>query len=88
MNVQPKLPLESNLMENRQISFLLFRALRNKFEAERDEGLATLHIYFSNSVGIGEHPQIVEEMAKQVDKVASAEDKLNSLTRSFKDYLN
>ena len=64
-----------------KIQTLLFKALRNRFEAERDEASATLEIYFSNPVGIGEHPQIVDEMAKQIDKLANAEDKLNTLTR-------
>jgi len=30
-------------------------------------------------VGIGEHPQIVEEMSKQLEKFANAEDALNAL---------
>ncbi len=69
-----------------KIQSLLFKALRNRFEAERDEASATLEIYFSNPVGIGEHPQIVDEMAKQVDKLANAEDKLNTLTREYKEF--
>jgi len=69
-----------------KIQSLLFKALRNRFEAERDEASATLEIYFSNPVGIGEHPQIVDEMAKQVDKLANAEDKLNTLTRQYKEF--
>lgn len=69
-----------------KIQSLLFKALRNRFEAERDEASATLEIYFTNPVGIGEHPQIVDEMAKQVDKIANAEDKLNTLTREYKEF--
>lgn len=71
-----------------KIQALLFKALRNRFEAERDEASATLEIYFSNPVGIGEHPQIVDEMAKQIDKLANAEDKLNTLTREYKELFN
>ena len=71
-----------------KIQTLLFKALRNRFEAERDEASATLEIYFSNPVGIGEHPQIVDEMAKQIDKLANAEDKLNTLTREYKELFN
>ena len=70
-----------------KIQTLLFKALRNRFEAERDEASATLEIYFSNPVGIGEHPQIVDEMAKQIDKLANAEDKLNTLTREYKEVI-
>ena len=34
-------------------------------------------------LGIGEHPQHLEEMDKLVDKIATAEDKLQSLNKHF-----
>ncbi len=71
-----------------KIQSLLFKALRNRFEAERDEASATLEIYFSNPVGIGEHPQIVDEKAKQIEKLANAEDKLNTLTKEYRELFN
>lgn len=74
-------------MENK-IQHALFKALRNRFEAEKDESYATLCVYFENPAGIGEHPQVVEEMAKQIDKMASAEDKLKTLTITFKEYFS
>ena len=42
---------------------------------------ATIAIYLSKSVGIGEHPQHVEEVDKLIDKIAQAEEKLNVLQR-------
>jgi len=36
-----------------------------------------------NSVGIGEHPQHIDEVDKQLQKIAEAEEKLVSL-QSFK----
>ncbi len=71
-----------------KIQELMFRALRNRFEAERDEALATLEVYFTNPAGIGEHPQIIEEMAKLINKLTSAEDNLSCLTRTYKEYIN
>ena len=59
----------------------LHRALVARYEAERDEALATLEVYYTNPAGIGEHPQIVEEMAKMVEKVGNAEDCLNVLNK-------
>jgi len=38
-----------------------------------------LNIYLTNSVGIGEHPQHLEEIDKQLDKIANAEEKLDAL---------
>lgn len=71
-----------------KIQELMFRALRNRFEAERDEALATLEVYFTNPAGIGEHPQIIDEMAKLINKLTSAEDNLSCLTRTYKEYIN
>ena len=54
-------------------------ALEKKYEAEIAQADATVHIYFNNSVGIGEHPQHIEELDKLVSKIADAEDKLKIL---------
>ena len=62
---------------------LLYNALKSKYEAEKASALATLDVYFTNAAGIGEHPQIVEEMAKQLELLANAEDCLESLGRNF-----
>ena len=54
-------------------------ALRAKYEAEIAEADATANIYLENSVGIGEHPQHIEEVNKQVEKIANAKEKLDVL---------
>ncbi len=54
-------------------------ALRAKYNAQRLEALATLEVYMKNSVGIGEHPQIIEEMDKLVKSIAEANDCLETL---------
>jgi len=51
-------------------------ALRLKYEAEIAEADATANIYLDNSVGIGEHPQHIEEVNKQVERIANAKEKL------------
>lgn len=58
---------------------LLYKALESKYLAQIDEAKATLAIYFESSVGIGEHPQHLEEMDKFVAQLAEAEDKLQVL---------
>lgn len=62
---------------------LLYNALVKKYEAQKAEAMATLNIYFNSSVGIGEHPQHLEEMDKFVDLLASADDKLEALKKNF-----
>ena len=54
-------------------------ALALKYESEIAEAEATLLVYFSNPVGIGEHPQHLEEMDKYVEKMANAKDKIETL---------
>jgi len=54
-------------------------ALRARYEAEIAEADATANIYLENSVGIGEHPQHIEEVNKQVEKIANAKEKLDVL---------
>ena len=51
-------------------------ALRAKYEAEIAEADATANIYLDNSVGIGEHPQHIEEVNKQIEKIANAKERL------------
>ena len=40
-------------------------------------------IDFDSSVGIGEHPQFIEEMDKQLEKMSNAEEKLTTLNKHF-----
>ena len=54
-------------------------ALRAKYEAEIAEADATANIYLENSVGIGEHPQHIDEINKQIEKIANAKEKLDVL---------
>ena len=54
-------------------------ALRARYEAEFEESDATINIYQSNSVGIGEHPQHLDEINKLVEKIANAKEKIEVL---------
>jgi len=67
-----------------KIAESMYKALIKKYEAEIAEAEATLLIYFNNPVGIGEHPQHLEEMDKMIEKYANAKDKLDSLTGLIK----
>ena len=68
-------------------STLLYEALELKYRAQIAEAKATLSIYFENSVGIGEHPQHLEEMDKLISQLAEAQDKLEALNQiTFNQY--
>lgn len=62
---------------------LKVEALRAKYQAQRLEAIATLEVYIKNAVGIGEHPQIIEEMDKLVRDVADADGCLEVLDQIF-----
>jgi len=64
------------------IKKLILDALEKKYDAEITAAEATIKIYLESSVGIGEHPQHIEEVDKQMDKIAQAEEKLKIL-KSF-----
>ena len=57
----------------------ILNALRARYEAEIAEADAIVNIYLSNSVGIGEHPQHIDEVNKLIDKIAQAKEKLDVL---------
>ena len=62
---------------------VILKALEDKYNAQISEADATLKIYFNNSVGIGEHPQHIEECDKLIEKIANAEEKLIILKESI-----
>ena len=57
----------------------ILNALEAKYEAQIAEADATINIYLNNSVGIGEHPQHIEEVDKQLQKISDAQEKLSAL---------
>ena len=61
----------------------MLTALEARYNAQIMEADATIKIYFENSVGIGEHPQHIDEVDKLIEKIAAAEEKLQVL-QSFK----
>ena len=56
-------------------------ALKKRYEAQIAESLATLNIYLTNSVGIGEHPQHLDEMNKLLQVMVDAEEKIKMIER-------
>ena len=53
--------------------------MKKKYEGEIAEASANLQVYFHNPEGIGEHPEIITEMDKQLEKIAAAKEKLEVL---------
>mgnify|MGYP001282806320 FL=1 len=57
----------------------ILKALEARYEAKIAEADATMKIYLEKSVGIGEHPQHIDEVDKLIETIANAEEKLEVL---------
>ena len=62
---------------------MLIQSLSDKYHSDISASKATISIYLHNSVGIGEHPQHLEEIDKLLDKIASSQDKLVTLKTHY-----
>ena len=66
-----------------KISNEMYRTLLKKYETEIQECRTTLLIYFENPVGIGDHPNHLDEMDELISKAASENDKMHMLKNMF-----
>ena len=57
----------------------IIQALEDKYNAQISESDATIKIYLEHPVGIGEHPQHLEEIDKLLQKIVDAEEKIKEL---------
>ena len=57
----------------------ILQALEDKYNAQISEADATIKIYLEQPVGIGAHPQHIEEIDKLLQKIVDASEKLKEL---------
>ena len=55
---------------------LILRALISKYESELQVLAVNMENYFSNPVGVAEHPNLVEEVDKLIEQISASEEKL------------
>jgi hypothetical protein len=61
----------------------LVKAARMHAEGELERAKTNVMVYMNNSAGIGEHSDIVEAIQEELDKMASANDRLEMLDKYF-----
>tara|TARA_B100000131_G_scaffold262964_1_gene259577 strand:- start:279 stop:503 length:225 start_codon:yes stop_codon:yes gene_type:complete len=61
---------------NRGTQNSLLKATIDKYESQKSEALAHLEILFNNSVGIGEHTDILAEVDKWINQLSQADENL------------
>ena len=54
-------------------------AARKFYVGQAAEAEATINVYLTNSVGIGEHPQIMEELRGQIQLLTDARDNIDTI---------
>ena len=54
-------------------------AAKKYYEAIAAEAEVTIDLYLNNSVGIGEHPGVMEELRKQIEKLGEARDGIDTI---------
>ena len=55
----------------------IIQALEDRYNSQISD--ATIQIYLEKPVGIGEHPQHIDEVDKLIEKIANAEEKIQVL---------
>ncbi len=62
----------------------ILKALQRRYMAEIAEADANIEVYLKHPAGVAEHPDMVSTIDTQIDRIASAEDKLQALNRYLK----
>ena len=65
------------------MDYSIVKALKKKLEGDIERSKVNISVYLNQSVGIGEHIDIVETVEKELTKLAEAEDKLETLINNF-----
>jgi len=67
------------------MSDMLLVALKKKLEGDLAVAQANIMVYKERSVGIGEHPEVVQAIEVEVAKAAEAQDKINMVDKLLAD---
>lgn len=71
------------MKNSNNMSNIMYEALKSQFVAQKQKALATLSVYLTNPVGIGEHPQHIDEMVELTKSLAEAIDCIQVLEDTF-----
>jgi len=63
----------------------MIEALKAHAQAHIDKHKMNVEVYLNNPVGVGEHPQIMDSIEKELDEIATYMDQLEVLNKHFTD---
>ena len=61
-------------------------AARKHYEGIAAEAEVTIDIYLKDAVGIGEHPQVMDDLRKQIEKLGEARDHIDTIVTLLNKY--
>tara|TARA_A100001201_G_C3925305_1_gene151888 strand:+ start:174 stop:404 length:231 start_codon:yes stop_codon:yes gene_type:complete len=61
-------------------------AARKHYEGIAAEAEVTIEVYLTNAAGIGEHPQIMEELRGQIELLTDARDHIDTIVTLLNKY--
>jgi hypothetical protein len=62
----------------------LLEALIKKLEGEIAMAKANIQVYIENPAGIGEHPDVVQAVELQIQAIADAEEKIETIHKHYR----
>ena len=62
----------------------LYSAILSHYKSKESEALAVLDMYFTNSIGVPSHSNILEELQIWTEKLTSARDNIKTLEEMVK----
>jgi hypothetical protein len=66
----------------------MYESALSEFESIRDKAISTARIYLEHPVGIGEHPQVIDEFIKQIKIASENEEAIYMLQNTFQDEIS
>ena len=61
----------------------LLNAVKNHAQGHIDKHLANIEVYLNNPAGVGEHPDIVEAIEKELEEIGIYQNQLDILDKYF-----
>ena len=60
---------------------MFLKALKLQYESEIEKAKSNIEVYLNNPVGIGEHPDVMEAMEKEIDCISHYHDRLEMIEK-------
>ena len=63
----------------------MIKALKSHAQGHIDKHKMNVEVYLNNPAGIGEHPDVIEAMEKELNEIATYHDQIEVLDKYFKE---